>query len=441
MTKKKVLIITYSFPPVGGGTFLRTLKYVKYLPTYGWNSIVLTARYNQSEGDVCDLSLMDEIPKGTEIFRERSPSLVDTFYFLKKKRDNTSSKEYNFLNQKDSVVKRLLKLLYHFITKFSVPDIYILWVPFAIIKAMKIIKNSDVNLIYSTTPPHSTHLVGYVVKRISRKPGVVDFRDGWTENPLFKSSNKIRARIERYMERKVLASADKIICATGPIADELKGVHPFIESSKFTVISNGFDPNDVMGIDHIKPQKFTITYTGGFWKYKTPYYFIKAIKQLIDENEKIKHDIQVFFVGGFLEDSKHLIEELSLMEQIHIVGYVSHNESIKYQLQSNVLLLMLYEEEDGTAVAPGKMFEYIGAKKPILALVPEGHVANLIRSENLGKVVPPRDITAIKDAIYEMYLKHKEDNLELKMDETLFKKYDRKELTRQLAEVFDEVSK
>lgn len=438
-TMKKVLIITYSFPPINRGGIIRTLKFIKYLPTYGWNSIVITAKDELRGPSAYDSSLLNDVHITTKIFRIQSFNFINLLHLWKRRegkninRDLCGSKSFQ-----QYVIKRVFMPIYNIVNQISIPDICVLWVFPAIVKAKKIIQNDNINLIYTTSPHHSTHLIGYILKKITGIPWVADFRDGWTENPVFKPSYKIRASIEKYMERKVLESADKIICATEPVAGEFKSAHTFIEHTKFIVITNGFDSDDFKNISTTKSTKFTITYTGKSDNLKTPNYFIKAVEQLADEHKELKQELQVFFVGGFPENSKHQIKELHIENIVRPVGYVPHHESVQYQLQTDVLLLILFEEEDGSAAYPGKLFEYIAAKKPILALTPEGITADLIRSERVGKVVPPRDINAIKEAIHEMYLQYKQGTLELKNTKS-YEMFDRKELTRQLAEVFDEV--
>lgn len=438
--KKKVLIITYYFPPINRGGIIRTLKFVKYLPSYRWNSIVLTSSDEFCDPSVYDSSLLNEVPSDTKICRVGSLNPVNFINQRQKQDDEEKNRDLygNKSFQQEQLVKRLFKSIYKIINYILIPDANILWAFPAIIKAKKLVQTDDISLIYTTSPNHSTHLIGYVLKKVTGIPWVADFRDGWTENPLFKTSYKIRASIEKYMERKVLESADKIICATEPIACELKSAHTFIESTKFIVITNGFDLDDFKNINNNESTRFTITYTGKLDNIKTPNYFIKALKQLADEHKELKQKMQVFFVGSFPENSKYRIKELHIENIIRPVGYVSHRESVRYQLQTDVLLLILFEEEDGSAVHPGKLFEYIAAKKPILALTPKGITADIIKSEGLGKVVPSRDIDAIKDAIYEMYLQYKQGTLELKNAKS-YEKFERKELTRQLAKVFDDV--
>ena len=202
--------------------------------------------------------------------------------------------------------------------------------------------------------------------------------------------------------------------------------------SKFKIITNGFDPADYEAVTYKKNEKFTICHTGVLRNKKTPDYFIKAVAELVNEHPELKNKMQVFFVGNFPINSQHLIKELSLDEVIYVTGYLPHQECIQYQLESNVLLLLLFEEEDGKSVYPGKMFEYIAARSPILAAVPEGLSADFIHSEEVGIVVHPRNIDKMKNVIYQFYLQH--ENRKLLLNDASFNRFDRKELTRQLTE-------
>lgn len=438
----KALIITYYFPPVGGGGVTRVLKFVKYLKEFGWDPVVLTATGNPCGYGTYDPTLVKEVPDDTEMYYAFSYDPISIFQTLTKNKISFDSEGNSYGNNvsnfKRSLVKKIIKPMYTLIDKlFLIPDARILWVPSAVVKARNIIKSDDIDIVYITGPPHSVHLIGFLLKKLIKIPVIIDFRDAWTSSPSLKPAYGLRRVIEKRMEQSVLDSADKIICTTKPIADGLQSVHPNVEMSKFKIITNGFDPADYESMTYEKNEKFTICHTGVLRNKKTPDYFIKAVAELVNEHPELKNKMQVFFVGNFPMDSQHLIKELFLDEVIYATGYLSHPECICYQLESNVLLLLLFEEEDGKSVYPGKMFEYIAARSPILAAVPEGLSADFIRSEEVGIVVHPRDIDKMKNVIYQFYLQH--ENRKLLLNDASFNRFDRKELTRQLTETFNEV--
>ena len=440
----KALIITYYFPPVGGGGVTRVLKFVKYLKEFGYDPVVLTATGNPCGYGTYDSTLVKEVPDNTEMYYAFSYDPISIFQTLAKNKisfDSQGNLYGNNVNHlKRLLIKRIIKPIYTIIDKLLlIPDARILWVPSAVVKARNIIKSDDIDIVYITGPPHSVHLIGALLKKLIKIPVIIDFRDAWTSSPSLKPSYGLRRVIEKWMEQFVLDSADKIICTTKPIAEGLQTTHLNVDMSKFKIITNGFDQADYENVTCDKNEKFTICHTGVLRNSKTPDYFIKAVAELVNEHPELKNQMQVFFVGNFPEHSRHLINKLSLDEVIYATGYIPHQECIRYQLESNVSLLLLFEEEDGKSVYPGKMFEYIAARSPILAAVPEGISADFIRLEELGMVVHPKDVGKIKNVLYQFYLQHK--NRKLLLNDASFNQFNRKELTKQLAETFNEVMK
>jgi len=407
---KKVLIIAYHYPPIGGGGVFRTLKFTKYLPQFGFKPYVLTVK--NAMYHTKDPTLLMDIPPEANIFR-------------------TLSLEHRLFPRLFYALKTTPKWIF-------VPDENIGWLPFAVRQGQKIIKKQRIDIIYATAPIYTSLLIGYLLKKKTGKPLAIDFRDPWTQNVFTKYPTVLHKKIEEIMEKAVLRSADYIITTTEPMRLRLIEKYPLLKG-KCAVITNGFDPEDFEGLKRSAQEKFTITYTGFLYGLRTGKHFLLALRELIKEKKDIDSKIQVLFAGPPNKQTADLVKELGLQNVVKLLGYVSHQESLKLMVNSDVLLIVIaaeesYNEKIGPLMIPGKVFEYLGAKRPMLALVPCGATKDLIKSTKTGIIAPPNDINYIKKAIFEMFQKWERANL--KSVESDISKYNRKKLTEKLAAVF-----
>jgi len=320
-----------------------------------------------------------------------------------------------------------------------IPDQFIGWFPFALLKCIKLLRRFDFDAIYSTSDPFTTHLIGYCVKKLSGKPWLADFRDPWTQNPSYQSSSQLRQKIDLFLEGLFLKQADMITVTSEPTIDSFISVHPDVDENKFVVITNGFDTDDFKNMTFSKKtsDKFTITFTGRF---ETPHsyspLFFRALRELIDERVELKDKIKIVIVGKFSHKTQHLLEDLFLDGIVDVTGYVPHERSIEYLLHSDVLLLTL--NHNWSCLYPGKLFEYLAVKKSILAVVTEGATSQLIQELGVGIVVPPDDVPAIKQAILGLYEKYIDGSLDINSNISL-DRFKRKNLTASLARYLNEI--
>ena len=407
---KKVLMVAYHYPPLSDAGVFRTLKFTKYLPRFGYQPYVLTVK-NSMYGTK-DPTLLKEIPPEVEIFR--------TFSF-----------EHRILR-----APRLLKIDLKW---FYVPDVNIGWLPFAVSAGAKIIKEKNIDLVYATSPVWTSLLIGFLLKKKTKKPLVVDFRDPWTDNPFTEYPTKFHKAIEKKMEEKVLKSADHIITTTEPMTLKLIDKYPFTKG-KCTTLTNGFDSEDFKNLRRNDyGERFTITYVGQLYELRSSRYFLTAIKELLEEKRELRRNVQALFVGHSGKETKDLVKEYELQDIVKLVGYVAHKRSLEFMINSDVLLLLIaseeaIEEKMGPPMVPGKLYEYLAAKRPILALIPEGAAANIVRSTKSGNVIPPEEINSIKQAILNFLQEWKRGSLGEPQSDII--KYDRKALTEKLAKIF-----
>jgi len=412
-------MIAYDYPPLGGGGVFRTLKFTKYLPQFGFKPYVLTVK--NAMYPIKDPTLLEEIPPQVRVFR-------------------VFSLEHKLLRLPFWALKINPKWIF-------VPDMNIGWLPFAVRRGEKLIKEENIHVIYATAPVYTSLLIGYLLKKKTGKPLVVDFRDPWTQNVFIKFPSKFYKKIEEKMEKKVLELADHIIANTELMALKLIDKYPFIKD-KCTTITNGFDAEDFKDLKKKgRGEKFTITHVGSIYGLITSKYWFLALKELIEEKTELRSALQVFFIGHFARARAHharkLVEELGVKNVVKLVGYVPHKKSLKLMVKSDVLLLLMgseeaHKEERGALRVPGKVYEYLAAKKPILALIPEGAAADLIKSTKSGVIVPPKDVNSIKQALFKLFQRWQKGTLgETK---SRIRNYDRKALTKKLTNVFESLT-
>jgi glycosyltransferase involved in cell wall biosynthesis len=408
---KKVLVIAYHYPPVGGGGVFRTLKFTKYLPQFGFRPYVLTVKNSMYTPK--DPTLVKEIPPEARI--------IATFSF-----------EHRLLR-----ASRLLNIDPEW---FFIPDVNVGWLPFSIYAGTKIIRRENIDVIYVTAPIWTSLLIGYLLKKKTQKPLVVDFRDPWTINPFKKTPTKFHARIENCLERRVLTSADYVITVSQPYRRRLIEKYPFLET-KCEVIMNGFDPDDFKDLKRQPLQgKFRIVHTGSFYGLRTPKYFLFALQKLVQEKPYLRKQIEVKFVGNYGRETPIIVDKLGLNDLVQFIRYIPHERCLELMVNSHVLLLIVASEGYKTlGIVTGKLFEYLVSGRPVLALAPkESIVANIIQSANAGLVVSSN--LAIKNAILEFYEQWATGKLSATTDMGSIERYNRKVLTHKLAQIFEKIT-
>jgi len=448
---KEVLVVSYFFPPLGGAGIQRTLKFVKYLPQFGWLPSVLTQKNGHHYA--YDYEQLKLIPKSVKVIRATSLEAVKLRLairrWLKKIITLTGkfSQDRSIPNDQEvSTSKEIypLNLLRRFIEQWIfIPDGKIRWFPTAIYTGLKLMKNRGIEVIYSTSYPYTCHLVGYLLTKISKKPWVADFRDPWADNIFMtKNFSPMRKRIDKWLESKVIKEADTVILNTEPTGDQFIKKYPFEDSKKFKVIPNGYDEEDFREVKKVKtrnPEKFAIVFTGALSQLSSPGQFFQALSQISRDRPDITPDFQVFFVGWMDPIYRKQINELKIEGLIEVLNYVPRKRCLEIMTEASILLLPLSKAAEDKGIFPGKIFDYLNAGKPILALLPEGIAAELIRQTESGIVVDPENKEAIVDAILAFYTKYKNNTLFLEK-RALPVEFNRKHLTKRLAQVFNDLN-
>ena len=370
-----------------------------------------------------DESLLREVSNDTTILKTPVTE-VSKFAFRPKKK--TTSGVANATNN---------KLLSFIRGNFFTPDAKVLWVKPSVEFLTDYLTENPVDVIISTGPPHSMHLIAQQLKESFDIPWMADFRDPWTDLYYNKEFFQLgfAKRKNKRLEEKVLKSADVVVT----VGNELKKYFERFNSN-VEVIPNGFD-DEVDNHEKIElSQKFSLSYIGLLPKSSLPTNLLMAIQRLIDENSDFKNDIELNFIGDIHESVSALIHELQLSNYTNFFGYVPHKEAIKYQKSAQVLLVLIPNVDGNKGIITGKVFEYMAANRPILALGPiNGDLQSILTNSNAGTIIDYDDYVKIKSVLIELYTKFKTQKLAIRSKG--IEKYHRRNLTKQLAAIIKQI--
>ena len=428
---KKVLVIAYYFPPSGGPGVQRVLKHVQYLKEFGWEPIVLTVSNGQFPAR--DESLLKEIPEDITVYRTKIFEPYDLYrMFTGKKKGsaidvNTIKKDDQKLGIKEAIAEFIR-------ATFFIPDARIGWIRSAVKKASEIIEKENINAIYSSSPPYTCSMIARKLKRKYKLKWVAGFRDPWTD---FISTPKrwfLPKAIDKSFEKSVFKESDSVECAWIGIIKDALNKYPDLEKEKFHHVPNGYDSNDFPEVDFQGNDKFTLTYTGSMYGRRNPASLFEAIEQLIKEDKVSANKIHLRFVGRFGTEVEEMFSNASFSNSIETVSYVPHKKSIEFLMKSDLLLLVVDESKESEEIVPGKVYEYIGVKKPVFAIAPqESAIANLIRETEAGQIAHQSEIEKIKSIFLNYYSSWENGSIDYSPQNDLINKYERKNSTKYLA--------
>lgn len=419
----KVLILTYYWPPSGGAGVQRWLKFAKYLPEFGWEPIIITVDPAYAAYPVTDESLAGELSSSVKVYK--TPA-VDYFSIYKK--DKTKIPTAGFANSIDNSLSGKIQ---RFIRgNFFIPDPRRGWNKFAFKKACEIIEAEGINHVITTSPPHSTQLIGLKIKK--KYPGikwVADLRDPWTDiyyydqfYPTFFSK-----RIDLGFEKNVLRKADRIITIGSTLKKIFSSKVPGI-TRKIDVITNGYDDGDFNNVKPSTPEIFTISYIGTL----SDIYPINGFLDALLNFKASGKNFHLRFIGTVSKKQKDLILSKIGNSGVEFISYVDHTEAVKYMLETSILLLIIPDHKSNRSIITGKIFEYIASEKPVICLGPvDGDAAEILRSAGTGITFGYNEITSV----YDFLLQYVNNNPLANPDNQ--KKYSRKELTKKISEILN----
>ncbi len=433
---KKVLVVTYYFPPSGGPGVQRVLKFVKYLPQFGWEPVVLTV----ANGDfpARDESLLAEIPPTIRVHRT---TILEPYRLYRRLTGKPADAPTDVENiPKGNGHRSLAERFAAFVrSTFFIPDARVGWLLTAVPAARRIIRDEMIDAIYSSSPPYTTALIAGIASWWTKVPWIAGFRDPWIG---FISSPErwwLPRAIDRALERSVYRNADRIEAAWEGILLDFRQKYPAISADHGVHLPNGFDAEDYPTPEQRPNDRFTVVYTGSMYGRRTPETFLKAVEELVAEGTIPLPKIRLRFLGRFGGEVQAMLANTAVRDAVEVVGYRPHSESIREILQADALLLIVDESKESAEIVPGKVFEYIGARRPIIALAQEGAIAGIIRETGSGIVAANHDIPAIKRAFVECFENSLYHGHAVEPHEEVLRKYERKEITRRLAGLLDEL--
>jgi glycosyltransferase involved in cell wall biosynthesis len=414
----KALLVTMYFPPAGGGGVQRPLKFATHLPELGIETHVL------APDDPKWIHRDDELQPPTLAWVHRAR------YVGPKGRRPAEELHGKQGLERVGVQAKLLS------RRLLLPDENVSWNLTAIPTAIRLVRREGIDVVVTTSPPSSVHFVGAAVKRATGVPWVADLRDSVVAHP-HRHAERLAVRVkeqgEHAVARLVASQADAIVTVSDAIADEMRGRSP---NGSVTTIANGSDFDDFAGLEHRPSDRFRITHTGSFFGKRDPRPFLTALR-----NSEL--EIVARFVGDFRSTDREWAEQLGLGDRLELIDYAPRRRSLELQRDSEALLLLIPDAGGrGKGVLSGKVFEYLAAERPILALVPpDGAAATLIRDAGAGVVVAPDDVAAIEGALADLHARWRAGVLDrVKLSDDWRARVSRRARVEELARVLEQVT-
>lgn len=428
---KKVLVITYYWPPSGGSGVQRWLKFVKYLPEFGWQPIVFAPE--NADYPVTDDSLLHEVPKGLKVIKHK----IWEPYLLYRKLTGNKQKVNNpsFLREhssKDSIKEKIAVWIRG---NLFIPDARCFWVDPSVHFLEQFLKREKVDAIVTTAPPHSVHLIGLGLSKKLNIPWIADFRDPWTnidfveDLQLTKWARKKHSRLER----KVLEKANTIISVGYTLSDELRS----LGARNVETITNGFDEADFEQRFHETDEYFSITHMGSLTANRNCPAFWRALSELCIDNKDFAKSLRIRLVGKIDNRILQNIEHSGLLPYLENVDYIEHQHVPDYLTRSQLLFLPINKGPNSKGILTGKLFEYLASGRPILAIGPtDGDVSVVLKECMGGTIIDFDDVEGMKRELSRYFNLFEKKRLESNQNSNI-RKFSRRCLTERLAEVLN----
>ena len=435
---KRVIVITYYWPPTGGSGVQRWVKFAKYLKDEGWQPVIYTPE--NPEQLAVDESLLEEIPADCKVIKTRIVEPYELYKkFLKKSGHSKEAVEVNPVNaQNKSLAQKFAMWIRGNLFR---PDPRCLWIGPSVRFLKKYLEENPVDLIVSTGPPQSMHMIGRRLAKATGLPWIADFRDPWTKIFYFKHLSMTRSteRWHKKMEKKVLDEASAVVAVSPLVQQDFQAM----TQTPVELITNGFDECDFADercteADGGPDRKFVITHTGLFAADGNPTMLWTVLAEKCRKDDTFRKLMKIKLVGKTDEQITSSITAEGLGDNLMNLGYQPHSEAIQAQRTASLLILPLRKEPEYMAVLPGKLFEYLASWRPVLGIgQTDGAMSMILNTTKTGVVLEWEDKASIErfiDLCWERHLKG-----ELSVEDADISQFTRKALTRRMAELFDRV--
>lgn len=418
---RDVLFLSYFFPPMGGGAVLRALKFVKYFPAFGWRPLVVAGAGGYH---AYDPTLVEEVPAEAEvIWAGRRRDFDDGAYVARTLARRPSGLAAKVGRRASLATRRL----------FSFPDVYAWFAVPAARAARRFLERRPAKLVFSTAPPFTSHVVAAELARAAGVPLVVDYRDAWTDNPFTAFPTCFHRRRARRAEDRVLERAAAVVAVTEGMADAFRRrVGPEVP---VRFIPNGYDDADFDEPEAVPDGPFTVAYAGQFYAGRMPWKFLRAAAAFIEKRGLGPGSFRVVFLGPVPRAVRAGVDGYGV--RVDATGLLSHRDAVRAMRAADVNLLIIGSQPGAGATLTGKIFEYLRAGRPILALVPpEGEAASLVEEFDAGVVVAPDDVAGAEAALAALYEDRRPG---ARPAPEGLGRFERRNLTGELAALFDRV--
>jgi glycosyltransferase involved in cell wall biosynthesis len=434
MSTKKVLIITYYWPPTGGAGVQRWLKFSKYFRQFNWEPIIYTP--SNPDFPINDETLLKDVLPNLEILRTQINEPYDVYRkIMGKKKTDAVNQGFLSESKENKVLQRMMIWVRG---NFFIPDARKFWIKPSVNYLSDYLKNNKIDAVISTGPPHSMHLIALGLKQKFNIPWIADFRDPWTQIDFYNQLHLTSWADNKHkkLEKLVLQTADKVVTVSSHWAEDLK----LLCERNIDVITNGFDADD---FNHKNEDAlltgFLFHHIGALNKDRNPHTLWKVLGKLCIESKEFKSDLKLKFTGKTDAAVFDSLKENGIFENAEKTDYMAHSEVVKLLLKSPILLLPLNDTPNVLGIVPGKLFEYLAAKRPIFAIGNmEGDTAKIIADAHAGEMVGFKDEENTKIRVLELYKQFKEHNL--KINSTSIEKYSRKSCAESYTKLLNEIT-
>jgi glycosyltransferase involved in cell wall biosynthesis len=434
---KKVLILTYYWPPCGGAGVQRWLKFTKYMREFKYEPVIYTAE--NPEYPSIDESLERDVPDNLTVLKTRvwEPYKLYKWFTFQKKGHKVNTA---FLNEKKK--QGLTEKIAIWIRgNLFIPDARRFWIKPSVRYLIHYLSENPVDLIVSTGTPHSLHLIALKITKKLKIPWVADFRDPWTKIYYQQSLmvGRLASRKHQKLEQSVLQNAHAVTV----VSQDMKRQFEEMGAPDIRLIPNGFDHEDfidpvVEKTPIVPDQHFSITHVGTLFPLRNPVNLWKALSELVGEHKDLAKDLKINLAGAMDYAVSKSIDEANLVDWVNKMGNIPFQEAISLMKHSRVLLLLIINKPEARGILTGKLFEYMNAGRPILAIGPtDGEVGHVLKDTLTGHIVGYHDKEAIKKQILDYYILYREGKLEV--TPTNIEKYSRKNLTAEMTDLFNEI--
>ena len=431
---KKVLIISYYWPPCGGIGVLRCLKIAKYLRDFGWEPIIFTA--DNADYPSIDHTNKKDIHPDTVIIRQKIWEPYHIYRFISGKKKNANVNNVFYTKEKKAGLAHKLSVWIR--SNFFIPDARCFWIKPSVKTIIKYLEENPVDAIFSNGPPHSNTRIATLVKKQTGIPWLADFQDPWTQIDYFsllKLSTRGLKKHQR-LEQEAFQQADKITIVSPTWKKELED----IGAENVSVIPWGFDTDDYKHLTHVDDGKFVLSHLGILGYDRNPETLFKCIKELIDESEEFKTKVLLNFPGQVDYSVQESIENYNLKSYVNLPGNVDRSTALQLMKNSNILLLLLNKQANAKGRIPGKLFEYLAVRRPILCIGNiDGDSADIVMHSNAGRACTYTDHNALKDTILKEFDRYQKGQNQIDISSNI-EEYSINKLTGKIAEYLDEIT-